>query len=408
MSELPKFRRIEDIQRYLDEVAKDVAISEKMVEQQHKLLSRLLKPTPKLGQVMAAAFVEFDVTPGAGSGGRRGKGTLDKSVVAPSINKVVIPNLSKLKDQYGLMESLYAQRVLMDSVETQMAMQFPTKVQGPQYEATQGAVKKLRDKIDVQLQKVCTFLSDVAEKHVPKQFVEYVGAVSEAVANRVTFDSSERFLYVSVNDKSLYFTEYLVLKDAVNEDGKVAPHLYIVVQWCVGRTVEIFVEHEFTPPNQLEHGDEVRTAHEAMESISHLLDLEGFASAIGRAPLSMNMKVNPNKLTPAMFQSRDFISKILVADDGDEIAFTFKAKLDKETKKQVGYQIFQDFKTMMRNRKVKLRMKIENAKVTLFVSDVAAGSEVSVNDVEFLKERFGLSDGAVHRISQILNRDKAL
>lgn len=401
MNDLPKFRRLEDVQRFLQDMHKEVNVTDQLVDQQQSMLAKLRNPKDKVREILAVSFTEFDVTPS----GPAKKKSADKSVVAPEINKVVIPNLSKLKDQYGLMEDLYAKRVTLESVETQIEMQFPD-LRGPLYDQVVGSLNELKAKVEEQLHKVFTFLSEVAEKHVPKVFKTYTEAVQEAVSNHVSFEDSARYLYVSVKDKKLAFTEYMLLINSVNEDGKVAPHLYIVVQWTVGGKCEVFVEHEFTPPNQLERGAKANTANEALEAITHLLDLEGFAAAIGNAPLSLHLKVNPNKLEPSMFNARDSISKILVSDAGDQLTFTFRAGLSAEQKKQVAYQIFQDMKVHLRNRKPKLRMKISNSKVDIFIADLAQGREISTNDVEFLKDRFGLSDSAVSKIAEIIDRDQ--
>lgn len=402
MKDLPKFRRLEDVQRYLQDLSREISETSELVTQQQKLLASIEAPKPAVQRLISAAFAEFDVTPSQS----RKSGLRDSSTAVPTINKVVIPNLSKLKDQYGLVEELHNQYAALTSVETQIAMQFPDKRQGPLYDKTLGSINELRHAVEVQLRKVFTFLSQVAKKHVPQEFEAYTSEVSEAVLARVPCESSDRFLYVSTQDKAIYFTEYLLLVNAVNEDGKIAPHLYIVTQWYVGRAVEVFVEHEFAPPHQLSGGSEVKTVKDAVTQISHMLDLEGFAVALGNAPLGLNMKTNPNKLQPSQFRARDFISKILVSDKGDELIFTFKANLNAETKKNVAYQIFQDVKTLLRTRKLKLRMKISSAKVTLYIADLAQGTEVSTTDVDFLKERFGLSDSAVNKIARIINQEK--
>lgn len=403
MRDLPKFRRIEDVQRYLEEMSKNVDVTEQLVTQQQALLSKLRSPTDKLRTVLAVSFDVFDVSPSK----KVPRKAVDNSVVAPSINKVVIPNVSKLQDQYGLMEELNSQRVTLNSIETQMAMQFPDRRQGPAYAKATGSLNELRHKVDEQLRKVFDFLSSVAHKHVPAPFTEYVDAVTEALSNRIHFEDSQRFLYVSVMSKKLYFTEYVLLQNSANDEGRVAPHLYIVIQWEVGGEVNLFVEHEFTPPHQLGSGHAAASAHQALDVISHLLDIEGFSVAIGQAPLSLNMKINPTSLKPSMFQARNYLSQVMVSDAGDELIFKFRAKLNEETRNKVAYLVFQDAKAMMRTRKTKMRMKVSATQVSIFISDLAQGDEVSTNDVEFLRDRYGLSDSAVNKIALIINREKA-
>lgn len=166
MKDLPKFRRLEDVQRYLQDLSREISETSELVTQQQKLLASIEAPKPAVQRLISAAFAEFDVTPSQS----RKSGLRDSSTAVPTINKVVIPNLSKLKDQYGLVEELHNQYAALTSVETQIAMQFPDKRQGPLYDKTLGSINELRHAVEVQLRKVFTFLSQVAKKHVPQEF----------------------------------------------------------------------------------------------------------------------------------------------------------------------------------------------------------------------------------------------
>jgi len=412
--ELPKFRRLEDVQRFLEVMHKEINTSGKLVIHQQQLLAKLAMPTPKLRAMLSAA-VEFDITPSAGKSSMKDF----KKKIDPALQKVVIPNLTKLKDQYGLLEDLYQKHTTLDSVATQVAMQFPDR-RGELYDKTIGAINELKSKVEGQLRTVFDFLANIAQKHVPEAFQEYVTALATRISDHVYFEDSQRFLYVSVKEGDLkadpsvgkigkeqciVFTEYIMLTDSVSDDGKIAPQLYVVVQWIVGGAVYIYVEHEFTPPNQLSEGMEVATVAEASAAVAHLLEIEGFASYLGTVPLSLQLRITPDQLKPSMFEGRNYIDKIIV--DQDKMSFIFKHHLTSpETKKRIAVLIFPQVKAMLRTKSAKLRVSITKDALVFYIANVAEEGQVSIHDLAFLKDRFGLSDVAVDSIGRVINKGK--
>ena len=396
MSDIPKFRRVEDLIRFVDSMNQEVDELSQVVDQQQKLMARLTRPTPKLKTIMAA--IEFDITPR----NRRSNVSQMNRAIDPSLAKVVIPGLDKLKDQYGLLDELHTKHAVADSLITQLEMQFGDR-KGPAFEKAMAGVMEMKDKIEQRMRKVLEFLNSVAQKHVPAVFQEYVNAVSEKIEEHVYSEDAQRFLYVHVQDaKSIVFTEYVLLTDSVNDSGQIAPQLYIVIQWVVGGEVTVFVEHEFTPPARLTEGTVVPSVQAAANAISHDLTLEGFASYMGTVPMALHLKMAPEFLKPGMFKSSNYIDKISV--DKDQLLFHFRsAMIAPEVKKQIGYALFPEVKALMKNKSVKLRMKPERTCIKFFVTSPAKESAASVLDLEYMKTKFNLSDGAVAKIGRIIN-----
>lgn len=407
--ELPKFRRIEDVQRLLLTINSDVDDLAQLVKSQQGLLAKLVAPAPKLRTLLSAA-VSFEVTAPSKAGMLR---TLKKAI-DPSITKVVVPNIAKLKDQYGLLEDLHAKYVMLDSVSTQLEMQFPDK-RGAAYDATVKSLTELKAKVELQMRKVFEFLNQVANKHVPEQFTEYVDAISTKITEHVYFEDSQRFLYVSVtpeevkpqgtkivSHQSLVFTEYILLTDSVSDEGKIAPQLYIIVQWVVGGHVSVFIEHEFTPPGKLTDGEVVDTVGAAVSSISGMLELEGFASYLGVIPMALQLSVPITDLKPSMFDARNYIDQIVA--DQDKLIFKFRHHaMTPETKKQVAYSLYPQLKALLKTKKAKVRLKITKTEITFFIVSPAQEGQAATHELDFLKEKFNLTDNAVARISRVIN-----
>jgi hypothetical protein len=262
--ELPKFRYIDDITRYLESMRGDVNESEALVRVQQQQLAHLRRPR----EWVSAALTKFSTT--------------DRKKIDPELKRVVIPNVKKLESQYGLSEDLYEKYRLLEAVESQLAAQFPDR-KGEAYDKAIGTLRELKKKVAEQMRNCLGFLSEVAKEHVPKTFSKYVQAVTQEIEEHVQFENSEQFLYVSTDEGTLVFTNYIMLINAVNEDAQKVPHLYISIQWVVGVAVYVTINHEFELPSQLicEPGTEAKSLIEAVSTIAALLNGEGFASSLG-------------------------------------------------------------------------------------------------------------------------------
>ncbi len=401
--EIPKFRYLDDITRFLSKMDAEIDESGKLLVQQQKLLANTFKSAMPVNAAMV-----FNVTPSDPSEQRKAL-RLAKKKIDPSLTKVVVPNMKKLQSQYNLAEDLYAKYKAVESVETTLSLSFPDR-RGEQYEATIQQIGKMKAKIEAQLKLCLEFLNEVAEKHVPKSFSQYTQAIADLVGEHVIFKESSSFLYVSVDPKGhLVFTNYLLLQDVANDEGEVAPHLYISVQWVVSGEPKITVElnHEYEVPNKLlGSGEEVGSVGEAIKAISDMLELENFSSALGVVPLALQLKVDPTSLNPQMFSYRDFISKVIV----DERTISFKLRKEASapgTVTEISAQLYKELKGLMKSKNVRLTMKQNKVGgvyvITFVIVKIAEGGEFNAYDFEFLRDKFGLNNQALRKIGNIIN-----
>lgn len=253
--EVPKFRYIDDVSRFLESLRSDVDEGEKLVNLQQKALATLIK-----GQPIVAAL------------GDR---------IIDSQTKRTVPGIEKLKNQYGLSEDLYTQYRTLEAVESQLAIQFPDR-RGEAYDRASGALRELKKKVETQMHRVFSFLDDVADAHVPIQFNKYRYAVAQAIEDEIQFEDVRQYLYVSVDeDRNLVFTSYMMLINVSNSNGNKTPHLFVSLQWVVGSLIYVQVNHEFELPQALskETSTEVKSAAAAVQAITNALAAEGFSVA---------------------------------------------------------------------------------------------------------------------------------
>ncbi len=251
--EIPKFRYVDDVSRFLESLRPAIADSDSMIDAQQKNLTALTKRVPLELRMGDDPKVE--------------------------ITKSVVPTLDKLKNQYGLSEDLYGLHRALEAVEAQMAIQFPDRG-GEAFTLATGVLKELKRKVEAQMRRVFVFLGKVSRSLVPFEFNKYRMTVLQSVENEVVFGAVDQFVYASIDrDRNIVFTDYIRLDQVQNADQQITPHLYISLQWVVGDGVYVQVNHEFEIPSALSRDPRSRagSAAQAVILIGENLALEGFS-----------------------------------------------------------------------------------------------------------------------------------
>lgn len=392
-NELPRFRYLDDAIRFVESIGKDIDELAEQVKVQHKLLA-----SSKI--LTRAASQEFDLT-----APKNNKVSL-KYKIDPDLTKVEIPDVKKLKSNYNLLEQLYEKHRALEMAEAQITAQFEKEGRGESFDAAIAGIRQLKSKVGKVMSETFAFLNQVAAAHVPKSFVRYQKGIQQEIQNRIPFEKNDHYLYVSVDDDgNIVFTDYILLVNAVNEDGQIAPHLYISVQWIVGGKVTVQVNHEFETPTQLlrEGGESVGSVAEAVRAISHLLELEDFATSLGNVPLSALLTIAPGDIDLKRFEFSNFIEKLKV--DESEITFVLRPEA-KDLYKEICYQLFEEMKLLVRNSR-KTRWRMDTSKkpnsVTFVLKKAAEHGEIDIHDAEFMRQRFGISDNQLRKIVNIMN-----
>src|SRR5271165_43896 len=107
--ELPKFRYVDDVSRFLTSVAGEAKDNDKLAKSYQTELAYLKRPKDWVQAGLIKSVPQL----------KSGRGVLD-----PQLMKVVVPNVKKLGPQYDLSEDLYEQYRTLEAIETQVALQF--------------------------------------------------------------------------------------------------------------------------------------------------------------------------------------------------------------------------------------------------------------------------------------------
>lgn len=404
--DVPTFRYMTDAEKFLKEIGKEVDESVKLLKKHQQAVSASLAALR-----LTAATMVFDLTPSS----RKEQQSLvrkHKHNIDPDLDKVVVPNMKKLESQYNMAEDFYEKLKAVEQAETQVQMAFPNR-RGPEYNALMTQFAAMKTKIQDALKDCLQFLADVAAKHVPASFQKYIDMVAELINEHVVFRDAQTFMYVSVDPEgSLVFTAYIMLQDVANDEGEVAPHLYVSIQWVLGKesTVTVDLNHEYEVPNKLlGQGEEVGSVGEAVKAISTLLELENFSSSLGVVPLALQLNVDPTTINVNMFEYKDVISKIEVGEHS--ITFTFRKELkNPQAIAEVNADIYKRLKRLMTKNGAKLTMQpdlsAKPAKVKFTIVKIAEGGEFNAYDMEWLRDKFGLNNTQLRKIHNIINQPK--
>lgn len=414
--EVPTFRYMTDAEKFIKEISREVDESTKLLKKQQQLAASSLSSL----RLTAATIPPGAINLGPSSRSeqlkliRKHKFTIDHE-----LQKIVVPSMQKLEKQYNMAENFYEKLKAVEQAETQVQMAFPDR-RGTEYNALMTQFATLKQKIQAALKDCLQFLADVAAKHVPPSFQKYIDLVVDHINEHVIFREASTFMYVSVDPKgNLVFTAYIMLQDVANDEGEVAPHLYISIQWVNSKenTVNVDLNHEYEVPNKLlGQGESVGSVNEAVRAISTQLELENFSSTLGVVPLALQLNVDPTSINLDRFNVEGFKAKDVFSDfnvdlNKNAMTFTFRKEMkNPEAITEVNAWIYKCLKAMLKKNGARLSMRPDMTKkpptVTFTVVKPAEAGEFSQFDFEYLRDQFGLNNTQLRKIHHIINQPK--
>lgn len=392
-----KFRSLEEIRKVVREMLDDQRNDTQLVNQTEKLLAKLAASKVKAAQ----DFKIMDIT-------NTKTVTKKKRTINVDFPIVKVPSSRELMKSYDLAEALSEKYKYAMNLENEVRMNFSKFGSNKNVQDTLGSIQKLKQSLETNLHKLFQVLNEVANGHAPKEYLKFVQTLADELINNrhIECDSGKTMTYAAIakgekNEQQLVFAGYIILVNAVSDEGKVAPTLYVVVKWTVGGDVEIFVEHEFFAPTLLTGGTTVENTREAIKVVADQLSLEGFSSQIGNLPVSMQIRQPASGLSPNLFTAAEFIAKVTA--DADELIFTMKPEGMKNAE-QIKTQLFLEVKSMLKNkRSTKVRMKQEGNKIAFTFSGLDQSGGIHVHDLDFLGDKYKLKESQLRKIVNIVN-----
>lgn len=392
-----KFRSLEEIKKKLAELTNQHRLDTQLVDKTTQALAKVKKITS------AVDFKIMDISGDDKPGSRKKRYTMN--VDFPIVK---VPNKKELTHSYGLAERLSEQYKYVMNLENEVKLNFSTVNKHSSVETTLGSIRKLKSALEKDLKRLFVSLNQMANGHAPKEYLAFVQALAKEITEnrRIESDSGKTMTYAAVGKdeagaSTLVFAGYIMLVNAISDEGKVAPTLYVVIKWTVGGNVEIFVEHEFIAPSLLQGGTTVSNIREAAKAVSDQLSIEGFSAQIGNLPVDMQIRYPASGLNPKLFSAAEHISS--VSADVDELVFMIKPKSVKLIS-EIQNQLFLEVKAMLKKkRSTRVRMKVEGNKIKFSFTGLDMDGGIHLHDLDFLSDKYKLSDSQLRKIANIVN-----
>jgi len=388
--EKTKFRSLEEVRRYLKVMQDQLRMDEQLVDKTNKQLAKIAAT-----KVNAAEFKFLDIS---------GDGPAKKKSINVDFPVVKVPDAKTLSKNYKLTEKLSEQYKYVINLENEVKLNF-AGTNHTSIDATLGAIQKLKADLERNLKSLFLALAQVAEGHAPKEYKRFVATLAEEISNsnHIECESAKTITYAALeNDGTLVFAGYIILINAVSDEEKVAPTLYIVLKWTVGGDVEVFVEHEFVAPSMLDAGTVIENVHQAAKAVANQLSLEGFSSQIGNLPAAMQLRAPAGGISGDLFSAAPYIQSVTA--EQDELIFTLKPKTTKAQIEQIKNQLYLEVKALLKKKKgTTVRMRVQNLTVTFNFIGLDHSDGIHPHDLDWIGDKYKLSDAQLRKITNVIN-----
>lgn len=338
------------------------------------------------------------------------KSPVGKSSMKPTLvqelerNFLIVKNLWELKQTLGTVE----------------ARARSTKSLGADMSKAISDAASVRKQIDRALAQAGEFLANQATKTAPAEFTKVVQSVQRLVSRSLAYADTTTYTYLFPNGPELCYTSYIELKDVMDDKGVRVPEMYVVISLSIGvgalgkKTYYMDVLHEFEPPSPsvlTSVIDPAKMATVATE-LADLLQVSHFANSIKRIPI--RLLIAPDSLDRELFSFSEYVQAVESDPDTQQLNFYLKpTTTDKALIDKIQQQLYLDTKALLAATRARMRVAItekeyKGAKCTCISFFILRGKDApaaSVEDLEFLKERFNLSDKAINNILVNINKD---
>lgn len=391
------FRSLTEVERYLGAVKVNLTELESLLRQ---LQTQFAKNETATIEFVVNRDDKLKPKGGSGSGNRI---TLDK---------VVVPKLDSLRKNFSIVEELSDKVEMLDSLYNSVAVNFKD-VRGSK--DTLNNIKAMQKSAKAKMDEALKFLNTVGSKYVPTEFKELIETTIGYVSPNLTFKSHETLIYAyETNEGHVAFSVYIKLKGLIDDEGHQYPEFYIVFTCILKPSSErgkvdahyyVTVMQDFSAPGKYLLGKEVDSPAKAASALGLMLEMENISTAIGVLPHNLD----PKKLKKDKFSIGSRIAKIEV--DPNAISFHMLKGVSKVGVEEAAKALYMEMKGMLAHiKKAKLKVRIgqdEGRFVIRFtLTNLAREDQVSINDIDFLKEHFPqLDDTKLRQVVKVINSD---
>lgn len=392
----PMLLRAEDMSGKTNRFAEEIQRSLDAVEEDVEVIGQQLKEAMKV--TSATNFFSIDQ---------------NELMQSPSPAKVSgldveAKDLKKLAENYLLIQKLHGALEALSTAEAKLKSSFPEdgSAKGPL-----SSLASIRKKTNEKLKEAYQFLRDLADKKCPKEFAGFVEQTNRVVEKSIAYEKSESYLYLFEAEGVLAFAHYLRLMNAMDETGHPFKELYIVTSMLAVKSApEFYVTTmlEFEPPSDRLLARRVDKINDFVRALHVMLAMDSFDNNLGALPVSLLVK--PADIRPQLFNCAEHISAVTVDEDTGNLVFVLKPTVFMEDlRNKVIIQLQDEMKALSKATRSKMRVtpkfdpQANCWTLTFFMQKPEGAPQATADDVEFLKERFGLDTSKINRILHVVN-----
>lgn len=387
--------------RSLKEAQRDLKIIENMIDDSADLLNTFQTT------LTTAGTTEFTLTNDTTS-----------VQTSPKPKQGKIKSVTTLQKKFRVIHQLYDAKASLESLEAKLRM--ASRDMGMDSAKAIEDLVRVRKKMYATLDEAFKFIQGEALRTLPPLFGAFIRRLERLVSRAIAYDSAVNYTYVFVADNGdLCYSNYLHLNNAIDDDGDTIPDLIIIASLRIaqkgGATTHFLdVAEQFEPPSDkfftsVINPDKMQTV--AMK-MADLLQVTHFANSIKRIPIKLLL--SPGNITPDLFSYSDKITKVEVDDSNNQLLFWLKPQVkDKAEVNSIVTQLYLDTKGLVTSTRARARVAMTektNSKgnkcwvISFFLIRGDNAPSASVDDLEFLKDRFSLPDNAIREILKTINK----
>lgn len=380
------FRYIEDVMRELKDIAEELSALDQISRQQRVQLAHIVK----------AADFKISVRPGAAGPIMKG---------SPKLHDlgIKVEDVDRMKQNLLVIQEVYRKFNDLQAMENELEQKF----QGMDISQAIIEIRKLRSKAQDVLDDNLTFIKGIATSHEPRQFKDFCKTMLKLVQGGIKYEEGNEYVYVYEKDGYVTFSRYFHLMKVRDEEGHFFPHKIIVISFILtGKPHAVYnltVLDEFQPPGSFSLGKPVHNLKSAQQTLALLLEVDRFATSLSRVPIE---DLIHHKLDKSLFYYKDFIDAITTKPD--EIVFQLLPEVkDRDMITKIANQLHIEFTGQIHRRNVKVYVRPDTQdgrEVIRVIFTTKSGEAVATEeDLEMLRDRFGLSSDTIKRMVRVIN-----
>ena len=335
------------------------------------------------------------------------KAMLKNSPVPVPTSKIAVKDMESLRKNCAIIQELWDVREAFEANAVSVRQTFANRGKDVDKFLAENAKLKLR--IDKELEDAFTMISGLAQANLPPKMIAFNHMIVNALRTSIQYDEVKQYNYLYEVVGDLCFSTYTHLISVSDDEGTYYPALFIVSSCRIGVTPATYVAvlTKFVPPSERLLMKKVTSSKETMRALSMLLAMDNFSTSIGSIPIATLLK---GPVKRELFLYQNLIKSITV--DENEVKIILKPEVT--SMPEVGRIIDQmqlDFQVATKKTGTKMTRKVDkpmrsDAKcyiIRFFFNPPNDVLWATPEDLQFLKERFQLSESTLNTMVRTIN-----